>query len=598
MIRAMLACVIFVSPVMADVIIVDGTGGGDYTGIQPALDNSTDEDLILVKPGLYDGFELTNRSARIVGIGSPGFSSKANVHDIAADQSVVLAGLRMGGSNILTITNCAGAIRVQDCEVVGGGSLNSGYFNSYVHVKASDNVSLVRCRVEPWRVFGALRVEGSRVASANSLYRAGHSFDCYAAGTGILVYGGSFLFDSASTAMGGEGESYSCSVSYCQADGCGTDGGNGVALNGFVPVNEMELLGTVLSGGTGGVGEMWDTYACYPIGPCNGDDGHAYSLASGNLVPTFVGGTPRGSDYASTVLEGASLDLSLKGEIGDSVSLLLSKTPLFDATAPGVGVRLVGSPVTDPSIYREISLGTLTASTQHKTATFPLEAFIFEHATWFAQVVFTDLNNQAWYGPGCTLTVLDTPEFMEYPSLCNGDGGDQAGCTNCPCMNNAPTGTIGGCLNGHGLAARIRATGDPSVSLPSGTSTDLRFGARHLAPFSLCTLISGSAVAPLNSANPCFGLNQGVQGNAFDGLRCAVASPLRLGLRSANALGDVGTTTSPFGGESWPPPGIAGELGLAPGSTRYFQLIYRDNALASCGTGRNTSQAVEVTFTP
>ena len=56
----------------------------------------------------------------------------------------------------------------------------------------------------------------------------------------------------------------------------------------------------------------------------------------------------------------------------------------------------------------------------------------------------------------------------EFPDQCNGDGGDQMGCTDCPCTNNAPQGTIGGCLNSAGTASRLIGTGDPSLSLPSG----------------------------------------------------------------------------------------------------------------------------------
>ena len=34
------------------------------------------------------------------------------------------------------------------------------------------------------------------------------------------------------------------------------------------------------------------------------------------------------------------------------------------------------------------------------------------------------------------------------------------------------------------------------------------------------------------------------------------------------------------------------------GTTRYFQVFYRADDTLSCGTGQNTTQAVEVTFYP
>ena len=81
-------------------------------------------------------------------------------------------------------------------------------------------------------------------------------------------------------------------------------------------------------------------------------------------------------------------------------------------------------------------------------------------------------------------------------SYCNGDGGDQMGCTDCPCGNNAPVGTIGGCVNGSSTSARIEATGWPSVSLPAGDAADLRFGATGMATGSLWYLGLGHRGSP------------------------------------------------------------------------------------------------------
>lgn len=184
-------------------------------------------------------------------------------------------------------------------------------------------------------------------------------------------------------------------------------------------------------------------------------------------------------------------------------------------------------------------------------------------------------------------------------SLCNGDGGNQAGCTNCPCGNNAPVGTIGGCLNSAGTSAELEASGDLSVSLPAGSTTDLRFGLSGAPPNAFCILNSGDAVAPGNPTNPCFGLDSGAQAVAFDGLRCAITNTRRHGGRSADALGEVGVTNSPWGGEGGPPAGLAVAFGgFASGQTRYFQVINRDDATMVCMRGLNTSQAAEITFTP
>ncbi len=183
--------------------------------------------------------------------------------------------------------------------------------------------------------------------------------------------------------------------------------------------------------------------------------------------------------------------------------------------------------------------------------------------------------------------------------FCSGDGGDQLGCTNCPCSNNAPAGTVGGCLNSASTSARLSAAGDPSVTLPNGDLTDLRFALTGTPPGVFCFLLSGEAVAPTNPLSACVGLASGTQAMAFDGLRCAVMNVLRHDGRLADASGSVGVTNSPWGGEGGPPAGIAlAGAGFIAGQTRYFQVVHRDDPLLACMRGLNTSQAVEIAFTP
>ncbi len=214
-------------------------------------------------------------------------------------------------------------------------------------------------------------------------------------------------------------------------------------------------------------------------------------------------------------------------------------------------------------------------------------------------------------GIGITPAGASVPEFYTsndtafrvytdiFPNVCNGDGGDQLGCTNCPCVNNATAGVIGGCLNSAGSSMRLLTSGDPSVSLPPAITTDLRFDLTGAPPSAFCILNSGDAIAPTNPLNPCFALMSGTQAIQFDGLRCAVQNTRRHGGRSADVNGDVGATNSPWGGSGNPGVGIAvAGGGFAAGQTRFFQVINRDNPLAVCMRGLNTSQASSVTFTP
>ena len=138
-----------------------------------------------------------------------------------------------------------------------------------------------------------------------------------------------------------------------------------------------------------------------------------------------------------------------------------------------------------------------------------------------------------------------------------------------------------------------------STSLPPSITIDLRFALTGAPANALCVLVSGSALAPDNPANPCFVLGSGVQSALFDGLRCATGLFRRHGARSSDASGAVGATNAPWGGESDPQVGIAQAFGgFAAGETRFFQVVHRDAPSAVCMRGLNTSQALEIVFVP
>lgn len=197
------------------------------------------------------------------------------------------------------------------------------------------------------------------------------------------------------------------------------------------------------------------------------------------------------------------------------------------------------------------------------------------------------------------LSITATSAPMQFENLCNGNGGDQTGCTDCPCFNNASISTIGGCINSAGTSTLLGATGSTSVSLPSGATNDLRFTITGAPPNALCVLLSGAAIAPQSMSNPCFGLNSGVQASDRDGLRCIVQDLVRHGNRTADDVGHIKDSFGPsrvWGGEAQPSAGIAGQAGFAAGQTRFFQVTHRDDPSAVCMRGLNTSQAVRVLF--
>ncbi len=301
-------------------------------------------------------------------------------------------------------------------------------------------------------------------------------------------------------------------------------------------------------------------------------------------------------DNGSTTLTSPSMDLSSGATVSyaywfnDIGSGQLSGGDSFDVE---VATNAAGTNWTQVRSYS-------TASDSWRTDSIAVGTEVLATSTMRFRFTASDINNQnvveagldafAAVGFDCVGTGTD---------VCFGDGGNQMGCTNCPCANGATPGTVGGCLNSSGQSARLIATGDTSVSLPSGSADDLRFGLTGAPANAFCILNSGDALAPGNMANPCFGTGSGAQAAVFDGLRCAITNTRRHGGRSADLAGTVGVTNSPWGGEGGPPVGIAqAGPGFVSGQTRYFQVINRDDPLLVCMRGLNTSQGVEVTFAP
>ncbi len=176
--------------------------------------------------------------------------------------------------------------------------------------------------------------------------------------------------------------------------------------------------------------------------------------------------------------------------------------------------------------------------------------------------------------------------------FCFGDGGNQMGCSDCPCGNNAVIGERGGCTNSVGGSARLHASGVPRVSTDS-----LHLVASELPNGSATLLISGANRLPANPASPCFAFASGIA-NIGNGLRCTGGSLKRHGIRFSDSGGFIGDSNAGWGGNDAPAAGLIAQGGFAAGQTRHFQAFYRDNPHATCTNGLGTTQAVSTTFAP
>lgn len=183
-------------------------------------------------------------------------------------------------------------------------------------------------------------------------------------------------------------------------------------------------------------------------------------------------------------------------------------------------------------------------------------------------------------------------------SKCEGDGGDQMGCTACPCSNEAAIGTLGGCLNSVTSSAQIIADGVPSAS-----NDTLRMRVLGAVPNQIGVLFSGTSGQPTSPANPCFGLQSGIQDMNLDGLRCIGGGGMggfvgRHQTRNSDVNGDFGFINAPWGPPGGPPQGLISRGGWMPGQTICWQVMYRDDVSQVCMRGVNSTNALEITILP
>src|SRR5688572_23610743 len=119
----------------ADVLVVGPAPA--FPSIQAAVNAAQDGDVVLVKGGTWPSFSIVDRALAIVADDGAvvNVSGAILVANLAATRDVVLSGLRATGmlavfpQNVygLHASNCAGSLRVQDCELRGGPALPYDY---------------------------------------------------------------------------------------------------------------------------------------------------------------------------------------------------------------------------------------------------------------------------------------------------------------------------------------------------------------------------------------------------------------------------------------------------------------------------------------
>jgi hypothetical protein len=132
LLAALLVTLIPVAAAQADVIVVDGAGGGDFLEIQPAIDAALDGDVILIRPGDYPAFgsvelQIDSKGLSLVAdgpLGSVALDVGIIVRGLGSDQRVLLDSLSVKSEGwtvpaILDMSDCQGAVRIEDCTFTG-----------------------------------------------------------------------------------------------------------------------------------------------------------------------------------------------------------------------------------------------------------------------------------------------------------------------------------------------------------------------------------------------------------------------------------------------------------------------------------------------
>ncbi len=418
---ATLALSFLASSASAGVIVVNASGGGQFTSIQPAVNAAVDGDTLLVKGGTYAGFSIIDKTLTVVG--DPGalnvdINGAVIVNSLATSRSVILAKLNVNGllgdAYALYVSGNSGEVRVQDCALRGSNgnpnisscSLTSphGRSGAYV-VSGSGGVVFVRCTISGGNCTNAvywcccdngeaggngIDVDGCRVAFFDCTVYGGRGGDqgCHGGrgGTGCRAVsttgytGVSFSGSNIVGGGGGIGNDYICAL--------GGAGGDGLVLSGA----QAWLLFSTTYGGVGGYD--WTNHTYGPNGA---------AISGGGYVDFGVPGHLK-LQMPSVARENTVVYLTFNGPPGSSMWLMKSSSSPF---LPMPGWR--GVLLTAANRWDFQWLGPMPPGGQYQMSYFvqPLPAGVESERRYF-QPFLVDPNGAVQLGSFNALTILDS----------------------------------------------------------------------------------------------------------------------------------------------------------------------------------------------
>ena len=366
--------------------------GADYASIQGAIGAGpvNDGDVLLVKPGTYTSFNYTNGKALTIQADTggavnvrPSSGLGATISNLPAGRSIQLRGLAM---TQLTLSNCAGTIWIEECEITAEWN---GDFDDALTITGSSDVILIRSSArgadgsvncpywETNRAGVGLSISTSTVTAYGCRFQGGkggnhldfNQVNCFGMSGGAGVRSNStqdrLFFSDCELAGGGS--------NYCEYDSVGCfcpHGGAGLDSRG-----ESTLLDSTT---TGGPGQPGGTFGCgdAPPGP--------------DVVGTsqFLPGRALRATTSSPVRENGSISLHIEGP--PHVPVWLGRSAAPESTRR-IGLWR-GIVLLDMSFVTGLALVGITDANGILDRTLPVGAFPLglESFTAFWQLVYME----------------------------------------------------------------------------------------------------------------------------------------------------------------------------------------------------------------
>jgi hypothetical protein len=336
------ALLLLAAPLRADVLVVDAANGPgtDFTSLQVAADAAASGDMLLVRSGDYGGLLIDGKALSVVADAGAEVSvaftaplQRTEVRNLAADESVLLQGLRLREIPLMPtftpyngcfVHDCAGTVWLDDCDVEFGAPALQ--VQGCARVIVAGGSLLGTPSVEGGSGTG-LRAEDSDVVLAGSTILGGDGRD---AGWGAFM---TFIGSSpGAPAVSLGGSSTVVTLADCTVHGgaggagfwffgdvCGapSDGGDGLVLDGPGPFAVIaRLAGTMPLGGTAGGSTICGQTSSPGLG--------IHTLGGSVML---LSGVPATLTAAGPAREGESLAVDIHGKAGDLAWVVLSTMP-------------------------------------------------------------------------------------------------------------------------------------------------------------------------------------------------------------------------------------------------------------------------------